>query len=114
MKTLHRRFRFVSGGIVWIAVWALGPVARGAEGADLFVQQCAPCHGEDGKARNPAAKKLGVRDLTVSKLTDAEIEKQVRDGVRNKRGLEVMPAFKEKLTPEEIQAVVAAVKRLRK
>ena len=55
-----------------------------------------------------------MKDLTVSKFTDAEIERQVKEGARNKSGIQVMPSFKETLSAEEIQAVIAAVKALRK
>jgi mono/diheme cytochrome c family protein len=50
----------------------------------------------------------------VSTLADAQIEKQVKEGARNKSGVQVMPSFKDKLSLEEIQAVITAVKALRK
>jgi mono/diheme cytochrome c family protein len=99
-----------------LGLLALGfsPAARAVDGAEVFANNCVSCHGSDGKARNPAARKLGVKDLTVSTLTDAQIEKQVKEGSRSKSGVQVMPSFKVKLSPEEIQAVITAVKALRK
>ena len=49
----------------------------------------------------------------MSKSTDAEIEKQVKEGARNKSGVQVMPAFQDTLSAEEIRAVIAKVKSLR-
>jgi mono/diheme cytochrome c family protein len=83
-------------------------------GKDLFLKHCASCHGKDGKARTPVARKLGVKDLSQSKLSDEEIQKQVVEGRRDKRGNLKMPSFKEALSNEEIKLLVAAVKTFRK
>jgi mono/diheme cytochrome c family protein len=81
---------------------------------ELFVKSCAPCHSKDGKAQTPAAKKLGVKDLSLSKLTDSQIVEQIREGKQPSQTQSKMPAFKEKLTPEEIQSLVEIVKQFRK
>jgi|ERR1044071_2377238 mono/diheme cytochrome c family protein len=83
-------------------------------GEEVFAKICANCHGKDGKAQTPIARKLGVKDLTQSKLTDAEIEKQIVDGKRDEHGKEKMPAFKGKLSDADIKALVPVVKGLRK
>jgi mono/diheme cytochrome c family protein len=72
------------------------------------------CHGKDGKAGTPAGRKIGAKDLSLSKLTDAEIEHQVREGAHNTHGAPTMPPFKEKLSAEEIQALLPVVKGFRK
>lgn len=79
-----------------------------------FVQNCAICHGADGKADFPAAKRLGVRDLTALTHTGEQLEKALRDGVKNAKGVQVMPPFKGQLSPEQIAAVVEYVKSLQK
>ncbi|MGD1031392.1 MAG: c-type cytochrome [Opitutaceae bacterium] len=91
----------------------LGRPARGADGKDVFIANCAPCHGPDGKAHTPAGRKLGAKDLTASKLTDAEIRRQVTEGFKDQRGL-VMPPFKDVLSSDQTDAVVAFVMSLRK
>jgi cytochrome c oxidase cbb3-type subunit 3 len=91
-----------------------GQRALAVEAKPVFLAQCASCHGVDGKAKTPIGRKLGVKDLTVSKTTDAEIEKQILEGKKDPAGKELMPSFKTKLKPEEIQALVAYVKGLRK
>ena len=82
-------------------------------GKDVFAANCIPCHGPDGKARTPAGRKLGAKDLTQSKLSDEEIRKQVNEGHKDQRGV-VMPAFKDVLKSDQIDAVVVYVKSLRK
>ncbi len=97
--------------LAW-AVFVTDPTL-GANGKDVFIANCAPCHGPDGKAHTPAGRKLGAKDLTASKLTDAEIRKQVTEGFKDQRGL-VMPPFKDVLNSDQTDAVVAFVMSLRK
>src|SRR6478736_3314424 len=97
-----------------IGLAALGGPATmsAANGHDIFGEHCASCHGVDGKARTPAGKKFRVKDLTVSKLADTDIEKQIVSGTQDAKGNARMPEFKTKLSPEEIAALVAYVKTL--
>ncbi len=99
-----------------VAVVALGfsPLACLGGDEELFAKNCASCHGKDGKAQTPIARKLGVKDLTQSKLTEPEIEKQIVEGKRDDRGKEKMPSFKSKLSAEEVKSLVKAVKEFRK
>jgi mono/diheme cytochrome c family protein len=82
-------------------------------GAEVFGQFCTPCHGQDGKGRTPAGRKIGAKDLSASKLTDAEIERQIINGTKDTHGVDRMPSFKEKLTPANVSAVAAYVKTFR-
>ena len=43
--------------------------------AYLYNKECAGCHGKDGKGKTPTGRKVGAKDLTLSKSTDAEMEK---------------------------------------
>ena len=97
--------------LAWAAL--LVHSVQGADGKDVFIANCAPCHGPDGKAHTQAGRKLGAKDLTLSKMTDAEIRKQVTEGFKDQRGL-VMPQFKDVLSSDQTDAVVAFVKSLRK
>jgi cytochrome c6 len=103
--------RFAAGLVVFAVV--LGPRALGEAGEETFSDKCASCHGPDGKAHTPAGRKLHAKDLTGSKLTDDDIRRQVNEGHKDQRG-QVMPAFKDDLRPDQIEAVVVYVKSLRK
>lgn len=82
-------------------------------GKELFENNCASCHGIDGKARTPMGKKLGAKDLAASTFTDAQVEAQIRDGKKDARGSEKMPAYRERLSAADISAIVAYVKAFR-
>lgn len=77
---------------------------------EIFEQRCAKCHGNDGKAQTKKGRELKAKDFTKPKFqqhtTDKEIVDAITDGLRKKK----MPAFKNKLSPEEIQALVPFVR----
>jgi len=98
------------GALLYLSLAALS--ASPAE--DLFNKACAACHGKDGKANTPAGKKAGAKDLTISKTTPAEIEKQIIEGKANAKGVLTMPAFADKITPEEIKALTGYILAFRK
>jgi cbb3-type cytochrome c oxidase subunit III len=85
-----------------------------ANSQEVFEANCASCHGADGKGRTPAGKKLRVKDLAVSQLASSDIEKQIVNGTQDAKGNARMPEFKTKLSPDEIAALVAYVKTLRR
>ena len=69
-------------------------------------QKCQLCHGKTGKSDTVKGRKYKAPNFTGSKwqkhTTDDEILEAITDGVRKSK----MPAFKEKLTPEEIKSMV--------
>jgi mono/diheme cytochrome c family protein len=92
-----------------------GAVAvRAADGPAVFAAPCAPCHGLDGKARTPAGKKLGAKDLSESKMADDAIVHPIGEGLKDQKGTERMPSCKARLAKEEIAALVAVVKAFRR
>ncbi len=82
----------VLASVLAVPVLAAGP-------ADTFQSKCAACHGKDGKGSSPMAQKLGVKDLTVTKLSAADIEKTIANGKGK------MTPFKGKLSDAEISAL---------
>ena len=80
-------------------------------GAALFKSKCASCHGADGKGDTTVGKALKLRDLgsdDVQKQTDAELTDITTNG-KNK-----MPAYKGKLTDDQIKQLVAFMRTLKK
>ncbi|HET7437082.1 MAG TPA: cytochrome c [Thermoanaerobaculia bacterium] len=83
----------------------------GPDGAPIFKAKCAMCHGPDGAGQTTMGKNLKLRDLRsaeVQKQTDAELVKWISDGKGK------MPSYKGKLTPADIDAVVAFIRTLKK
>ena len=71
----------------------------------LYAIHCDACHGADGKAGVS-----GAANLSISKLSDKEIENTILNG--NEKGM--MP-FKDMITnPKDIKSLVDYVKTLRK
>lgn len=78
-------------------------------GAAVFSQMCARCHGADGRANTAKGRAVGATDLT-SKSWTPNAERDTRIVNRGKEG---MPAFKAKLKPAEIDAVVGYIRRFK-
>lgn len=79
-------------------------------GAAVFAQTCARCHGSDGRAQTAKGRSVGATDLTSS----AWSPDTARDTRIVTRGKESMPAFKGKLKPAEIEAVVSYIRRFKR
>jgi len=81
-------------------VLALSASARAEDAKALFVQKCGACHGPDGKGETPMGKKMGAKDLTAEKAGAADIAKEIESGKPPK-----MPAFKDRLSADQIQTL---------
>ena len=85
----------------------------------LWKAKCASCHGADGKGQTEQGQKMGISDLTDTKWqqsqNDAQIKKAITDGVNKEEGgkKKEMEPFKDKLSPEQIDALVAYVRTLK-
>ncbi|HXZ42627.1 MAG TPA: cytochrome c [Terriglobales bacterium] len=95
-----------------VALFILIPNLSWAEdGAAIFKAKCAVCHGPDA-AGKPAAKVPSLVSDDVKKLSDADLTDFVANGGPSKKATH---AFATKgLTPEQIKAVVEAVRGLQK
>lgn len=83
----------------------------GPDGAAIYKAKCAMCHAPDGSGQSAMGRSMKLRDLgsaEVQKQTDAEL------GTLISEGKEKMPAYKTKLTPEEIGAVVDFIRSMKK
>lgn len=79
-----------------------------ADGAALFAAKCANCHGKDGRGI-PNWRSKGQPDFTDSKWQKSQTDAQIAAATKNGKG-KYMPAFKAKLSDEEIAAVVARIR----
>jgi cytochrome c6 len=85
--------------------FGLAAPARAEDGKALFAQKCASCHGPDGKGKTKMGEKLGAKDLSGIKSSEAEIVAVISNGKPPK-----MLAYKGKLSDAEIKALAAYVK----
>jgi len=79
--------------------------ARAEDGKAVFAAKCASCHGPDGKGQTKMGEKLGVKDLTKTTLSQADVQKTIETGKPPK-----MTPYKGKLSDSEIKAVAEYVK----
>ncbi len=83
------------------------------EGKMLFATNCMICHKDTGKGGKVTinGRNIEPEDLTTDKMkamTDERLIGYVTNGLED----EGMPAFKEKLTADEIRSVVSYVRTL--
>ncbi len=95
--------KFLASAALFALILCAAP-ASADDAATMFGAKCAVCHGKDGTGNNPMGKKLAVKDLNVTKMSAAEIEKIVAEGKGK------MTPFRGKISDEEIKALAAFVK----
>lgn len=78
----------------------------------LFVENCSVCHGKNGRAHTFHGWLAGARNLTNPKWQDEASNAEIANAIRTGPG--VMPAFGKRLSPAEIDALVAYVRTLKK
>jgi len=85
--------------------------------AALFLDHCAPCHGQDARGKTPVGRARRIPDLTADqvreRLDPGYIAKLVREGRTDPTtGKERMPSFSNRLTDDQIKMVAGYVMNL--
>jgi cbb3-type cytochrome c oxidase subunit III len=76
----------------------------------LFLEDCATCHGNDGRARTFHGWLVGAQNLTDADWQTNTAEAEIVHAIKTGPGM--MPAFEKKLSPAEIEALAAYVRTL--
>lgn len=82
-----------------------------SNGAALYKAKCAMCHGQDGAGKTPMGQKLNIQDLRsaeIQKRSDAELAKAIGQGKGK------MPGFDNKISPDDIRAIVSEIRAFAK
>ena len=86
-----------------------GIFAGDIDGQGLYTRHCVLCHGEDGTGKTDLGTGLGARDFNDKKfqagITDEQIVEQIANGTEEK-----MFPFKDKLSSEEMHALVPVIR----
>lgn len=92
-------------GIILLSACSNNPNASentALSGADLYVKNCAVCHGNDGKKGLSGSSDLSTSTLDYTSLVDV---------ITN--GRKIMPPFKASLKAHEIEAIAKHVESLK-
>jgi cytochrome c6 len=109
----HARVRIhqVALPLIFCLVTFSTPLWAQGDGASQFKAKCSVCHGADGSGSTAVGKSMKIRDLSsadVQKQTDAELTSIITGGKGS------MPAYKDKLTGDQIKQLVAFIRGLAK
>jgi cytochrome c6 len=107
-----RSFVIILGAVIALVVLGFAsragakPPADAAAGEQTYKSNCVVCHAADGtgSATGKALKAPDLHSDVVQKMTVAEMETQVSDGKN------AMPPFKNTLSKDQIEGVVAYVR----
>ena len=109
MKTLP----FITLGLLALSAAPL----RGADAKENWNKDCMQCHGQSGAADTKMGKKLNAKDLTdatvQASFTDADAAKAIKEGIKED-GKTKMKAFGDQLSDDDVKAMVAYVRTLKK
>jgi mono/diheme cytochrome c family protein len=107
----------LSIGLVTLLLAASPPPVYGADAKENYEKHCAKCHGPDGRGQTRMGKQAGAKDYTDAKvqaeMDDARAFKSIKEG-QKVNGKEAMKPFGDKLSDEEIKALVAHVRAFKK
>jgi len=85
-----------------------------SDGAALFVQTCARCHGVDGRGEEQARRELGVPNMAdvawQAAHPDPLIKRTVHEGSRSKK----MPPFGDVYSDAQLDAIIRHIRGLRR
>ncbi|HVF42833.1 MAG TPA: c-type cytochrome [Pyrinomonadaceae bacterium] len=85
---------------------------RPADGRAVYANNCARCHGGDGTGQTTLGQMTEAPNLTDAGWQRGKGTSRMVASVANGRGQ--MPAFKKKLSRQEIAAAVAYVRTLKR
>jgi cytochrome c553 len=96
---------------------ATGVTLSAADAKDNWTKNCAKCHGAEGKGDTAMGKKSGAKDYTDAKVqaefTDEQAFKAIKEGVKVEDKKKMDP-YGEKLSDDEIKALVAYIRAFKK
>lgn len=108
-----KKIMIISAMTVALAAGAVAEeqVQRTAE--DIYMKMCKKCHGENGEGSAKATEKL-CKGYTVEQLSFAAIKGKTDEEVLAilADGLGKMPGYRDRLTDEELDEVLAYCRKL--
>lgn len=125
MNTIHKTIligTLLAGGVA-VAVAtdqpaggesSISPNAK-IDAEQLWRQDCAACHGRDGKGETRAGRRANAPDMTEAKfhesVSDERAIKSITKGIIDERGTERKKPFGDEFSQEEIKALVEYLRK---
>jgi len=95
-----------------LALKQAGYPADQVDAHGLFLENCAVCHGQNGRAHTFHGVLVGAQNLTDADWQLETMDEQIVHAIKTGPGL--MPAFQKKLSESEIDALAAYVRTLKR
>lgn len=94
-------------------VWVATQPEALKQGAQLYAQNCAICHGKTGKADGPAARSLkpSPRDFSKGEFKYTKTDSERLQFIKKGKG--PMPAWEHTLTDEQITDIITFIHTLK-
>ena len=94
-----------------------GTLVQAEDAKAIYTKECAKCHGATGKGDTKQGKKVGCKDYTDAKvqaeLKDDKALKSIKEGMKD-GDKELMKAYGDKFSDDEIKALVAYMRAFKK
>lgn len=94
-----------------------GTALAGPEIKEIYDKNCAKCHGVDGKGNTRMGRQTGAKDYTDPKvqaeMKDETAMKVLKEGLVE-NGKKKMDPYKDKLTDDELKALIAYLRTFKK
>ncbi len=108
-----KKLIMLSIAAVALAAWS----ARAGDAKALYGDNCAKCHGADGKGDTKMGQRLGVKDYTdaavQAAMKDDVAFKSIKEGLKDQDGKTLMrPA--DGISDDDIKALVAYMRTFKK
>ncbi len=104
-----------------VAATIAGGQALAADAAATLAnynKHCVSCHGKDGAGKTTMGRKVGAKDYTdpkvIAEIKDDHAIKQIKEGMKDKAGKELMKPFADKLSDDDIKALLEYMKAFAK
>jgi mono/diheme cytochrome c family protein len=101
-----------------VAPYALAGGGSEDKGRKIYIENCAPCHGEEGRGDGPGARVLPVKPadhtngIVMSTRSDHDLFEVISKGGLGTGRSSFMPAWQGQLTREQIVSVIAYIRSL--
>jgi mono/diheme cytochrome c family protein len=94
-----------------LAIMVAVAQADAVKGGEVYKAKCASCHGAGGEGETAAGKTLKVKDLASPEIQNQH-DSELKTFLENGKGK--MPAYKGKLTSEQIENLIQYIRVLKK